>query len=163
MIILYGCFVNITFLLLYSLQLGRTVFSDSLTADSGHKPIRRLPVTKVNADSEDMHILARLDLQFFPEFIAGHGNIAGRHFRLRIFRAESLYRLFVKRNDIYNIEHLAEELADVVNVTEQIIQMFGLETDFKVARHAGIQKTLKRSREEEQTSETRDEPARRNL
>jgi hypothetical protein len=35
----------------------------------------------------------------------------------------------------------------VVNVTEQIIQLFGLETDFKVARHAGIQKTLKRIRE----------------
>ena len=86
------------------------LFSDRLTADSSDKPIRRLPVTKVNADSEDMHIPARLDLQFFPEFIAGHGNIAGRHFRLRIFRAESPYRLFVKRNDICNIEHLAEEL-----------------------------------------------------
>ncbi len=36
----------------------------------------------------------------------------------------------------------------MVNVTEQIIQLFGLETDFKVARHAGIQKTLKRIREE---------------
>lgn len=65
MIILYGCFVNITFLLLYSLQPGRTVFSDSLTADRSDKPIRRLPATKVNADSEDMHIPARLDLQFF--------------------------------------------------------------------------------------------------
>ena len=90
----------------------RTVFSDSLTADRSDKPIRRLPVTKVNADSEDMHIPTRLGLQFFPEFIAGHGNIAGRHFRLRIFRAESPHRLFVKRNDIYNIEHLAEELHD---------------------------------------------------
>ena len=68
-----------------------------------------------------------------------------------------------KRDLTARLEHLAEELADVVNVTEQIIQMFGLETDFKVARHAGIQKTLKRIREEEQTSETRDEPARRNL
>lgn len=58
---------------------------------------------------------------------------------------------------------LMEELADVVNVTEQIIQLFGLETDFKVARYAGIQKTLKRIREEEQANETRDEPARRNL
>ena len=68
-----------------------------------------------------------------------------------------------KRDLTARLEHLAEELADVVNVTEQIIQMFGLETDFKVARHAGIQKTLKRIREEEQKSETRDEPARRNL
>lgn len=46
------------------------------------------------------------------------------------------------------LERLAGELADVVNVTEQIIQLFGLETDFKVARHAGVQKTLKRIREE---------------
>ena len=90
MIILYGCFVDITFLLLYALQQGRTAFSDSLTADCRHKPIRRLPVTKVNADSEDMHIPARLDLQFFPESVAGHGDIAGRHFRLRIFRTECL-------------------------------------------------------------------------
>ena len=61
------------------------------------------------------------------------------------------------------LEHLAGELADVVNVTEQVIQLFGLETDFKVSRHAGIQKTLKRIREEVQANETRDEPARRNL
>ena len=68
-----------------------------------------------------------------------------------------------KRDLTARLEHLAGELADVVNVTEQIIQLFGLETDFKVARHAGIQKTLKRIREEEQANETRDEPARRNL
>ena len=68
-----------------------------------------------------------------------------------------------KRDLTARLEHLAEELADVVNVTEQVIQLFGLETDFKVARHAGIQKTLKRIREEEQANETRDEPARRNF
>ena len=68
-----------------------------------------------------------------------------------------------KRDLTARLEHLAGELADVVNVTEQIIQLFGLETDFKVARHAGIQKTLKRIREEEQANETRDELARRNL
>ena len=68
-----------------------------------------------------------------------------------------------KRDLTARLEHLAGELADVVNVTEQIIQLFGLETDFKVARHAGVQKTLKRIREEEQANETRDEPARRNL
>ena len=53
-----------------------------------------------------------------------------------------------KRDLTARLEHLAGELADVVNVTEQIIQLFGLETDLKVARHAGIQKTLKRIREE---------------
>lgn len=68
-----------------------------------------------------------------------------------------------KRDLTARLEYLAGELADVVNVTEQIIQLFGLETDFKVARHAGIQKTLKRIREEEQANETRDEPARRNF
>ena len=47
-----------------------------------------------------------------------------------------------KRDLTARLEHLAGELADVVNVTEQIIQLFGLETDFKVARHAGIQKTF---------------------
>lgn len=56
---------------------------------------------------------------------------------------------FGKKKDLTGrLEHLAAELADVVNVTEQVIQLFGLETDFKVARHAGIQKTLKRIREE---------------
>lgn len=39
-----------------------------------------------------------------------------------------------KRDLTARLEHLAGELADVVNVTEQIIQLFGLETDFKVAR-----------------------------
>ena len=68
-----------------------------------------------------------------------------------------------KRDLTARLEHLAGELADVVNVTEQVIQLFGLETDFKVSRHAGIQKTLKRIREEVQANETRDEPARRNL
>ena len=68
-----------------------------------------------------------------------------------------------KRDLTARLEYLAGELADVVNVTEQIIQLFGLETDFKVARHAGIQKTLKRIRGEEQANETRDEPARRNF
>ena len=47
------------------------------------------------------------------------------------------------------LEHLAAELADVVNVTEQVIGLFGLETDFKVARHEGIHKTLRRIREEQ--------------
>lgn len=76
----------------------------------------------------------------------------------------SYHELGGKKRDLTaRLEHLAGELADVVNVTEQIIQLFGLETDFKVARHAGIQKTLKRIREEEQANETRDEPARRNL
>lgn len=65
-----------------------------------------------------------------------------------------------KRDLTARLEHLAGELADVVNVTEQVIQLFGLETDFKVARHAGIQKTLKRIREEEQANEVRNEPAR---
>ena len=68
-----------------------------------------------------------------------------------------------KRDLEARLEHLAGELADVVNVTEQVIQLFGLETDFKVSRYAGIQKTLKRIREEVQANETRDEPARRNL
>lgn len=68
-----------------------------------------------------------------------------------------------KRDLTARLEHLAGELAYVVNVIEQIIQLFGLETDFKVARHEGIQKTLKRIREEEQANETRDEPARRNF
>ena len=54
-----------------------------------------------------------------------------------------------KRDLEARLEHLAAELADVVNVTEQVIQLFGLETDFKVARHKGVQKTLKRIREEQ--------------
>ena len=48
-----------------------------------------------------------------------------------------------------DLEALLEHLADVVNVTEQVIGLFGLETDFKVARHEGIHKTLRRIREEQ--------------
>ena len=65
-----------------------------------------------------------------------------------------------KRDLEARLEHLAAELADVFNVAEQVIALFGLETDFKVARHAGVQKTLKRIREEEQADEVRNEPAR---
>lgn len=65
-----------------------------------------------------------------------------------------------KRDLEARLEHLAAELADVSNLTEQILFLFGLETDFKVARHAGVQKTLKRIREEVQVDETRNEPAR---
>lgn len=54
-----------------------------------------------------------------------------------------------KRDLEVRLEHLAAELADVVNVTEQVIGLFGLETDFKVARHEGIHKTLRRIREEQ--------------
>lgn len=46
------------------------------------------------------------------------------------------------------LEHLAAELADVSNLTEQVLYLFGLETDFKVARHKGIRKTLDRILEE---------------
>ena len=62
-----------------------------------------------------------------------------------------------------DLEARLEHLADVFNVAEQVIALFGLETDFKVSRHAGVQKTLKRIREEVQANETRDELARRNL
>ena len=55
-----------------------------------------------------------------------------------------------KEKDIQaRLEHLAAELADVQNVTEQVIALFGLELDFKVARQAGIDKTLKRIMESE--------------
>ena len=54
-----------------------------------------------------------------------------------------------KRDLTARLEHLAGELADVVNVAEQVIALFGLETDFKVARHEGIHKTLRRIREEQ--------------
>ena len=40
------------------------------------------------------------------------------------------------------LEHLAAELADVQNLTEQVLLLFGLEVDFKVARMDGIDKTL---------------------
>ena len=59
-----------------------------------------------------------------------------------------------KRDLEARLEHLAAELADVFNVAEQVIALFELETDFKVARHAGVQKTLKRIREEVQADET---------
>ena len=68
-----------------------------------------------------------------------------------------------KRDLEARLEHLAAELADVFNVAEQVIALFELETDFKVARHAGVQKTLKRIREEVNELETRNEPARLDL
>lgn len=52
------------------------------------------------------------------------------------------------------LENLAAELADVQNVTEQVLMLFGLEVDFKVARMEGIDKTLKRIREEGNTCDT---------
>ncbi|WOC74149.1 hypothetical protein RX717_08920 [Intestinibacillus sp. NTUH-41-i26] len=48
------------------------------------------------------------------------------------------------------LEHLAAELADVQNVAEQVIMLFGLEVDFKVARMEGIDRTLQRIGEETQ-------------
>lgn len=49
-----------------------------------------------------------------------------------------------KNRDIQaRLERLAAELADVQNVAEQVISLFGLELDFKVARQAGIDKTLR--------------------
>ncbi|WP_306488311.1 hypothetical protein [Agathobaculum sp.] len=47
------------------------------------------------------------------------------------------------------LEHLAAELADVQNMTEQVLMLFGLEVDFKVARMKGIDKTLKQIRGED--------------
>lgn len=41
-------------------------------------------------------------------------------------------------------EHLAEELADVRNLTDQMLILFGLSDDFDAARMAGIDKTLDR-------------------
>ena len=52
------------------------------------------------------------------------------------------------------LEHLAAELADMQNVAEQVIMLFGLEVDFKVARMEGIDKTLKRICEEGNTCDT---------
>lgn len=46
------------------------------------------------------------------------------------------------------LERLAAELADVMNVTEQVLLLFGLEVDYKVARCEGIDKTLRRIEEE---------------
>lgn len=73
----------------------------------------------------------------------------------------SFHEMGGKKRDLEaRLEHLAAELADVFNVSEQVIALFGLETDFKVARHAGVQKTLKRIREEVNEREVRNEPAR---
>lgn len=47
------------------------------------------------------------------------------------------------------LEHLAAELADVSNLTEQVLYLFGLELDFKVARQRGIDKTIKRIEQEQ--------------
>jgi len=44
------------------------------------------------------------------------------------------------------LEHLASELADVANVTEQILTLFALEVEFKVARQRGVDKTIARIR-----------------
>ena len=46
------------------------------------------------------------------------------------------------------LEHLASELADVANVTEQILTLFALEVEFKVARQHGGDKTIARIRKE---------------
>ena len=46
------------------------------------------------------------------------------------------------------LEHLASELADVANVTEQILALFALEVEFKVARQRGVDKTIERIRKE---------------
>lgn len=43
------------------------------------------------------------------------------------------------------LEHLASELA---NVTEQILTLFALEVEFKVARQHGVDKTIARIRKE---------------
>lgn len=46
------------------------------------------------------------------------------------------------------LEHLAAELADVANVTEQILALFALEVEYKVARQRGVDKTIARIRKE---------------
>ena len=46
------------------------------------------------------------------------------------------------------LEHLASELADVANVTEQILTLFAIEVEFKVARQRGVDKTIARIRKE---------------
>lgn len=46
------------------------------------------------------------------------------------------------------LEHLASELADVANITEQILTLFALEVEFKVARQHGVDKTIARIRKE---------------
>lgn len=60
------------------------------------------------------------------------------------------------------LEHLASELADVANVTEQILTLFALEVEFKVARQRGVDKTIARIRKEF-GDETRSESARRDF
>ena len=51
------------------------------------------------------------------------------------------------------LEHLAAELADVSNLTEQALYLFGLELDFKVARQRGIDKTIERIEQEQGAAE----------
>ena len=46
------------------------------------------------------------------------------------------------------LEHLASELADIANVTEQILTLFALEVEFKVARQRGVDKTISRIKKE---------------
>lgn len=46
------------------------------------------------------------------------------------------------------LEHLVSELADVANVTEQILTLFAIEVEFKVARQRGVDKTIARIRKE---------------
>lgn len=46
------------------------------------------------------------------------------------------------------LERLASELADVANVTEQILALFALEVEYKVARQRGVDKTIARIRKE---------------
>lgn len=46
------------------------------------------------------------------------------------------------------LERLASELADVANVTEQILTLFALEVEFKVARQRGVDKTVARIKKE---------------
>ena len=53
------------------------------------------------------------------------------------------------------MEHLAAELADVQYVAAQVLYLFGLALDFKVARQRGIDKTIKRIEEEEHARETK--------
>lgn len=42
---------------------------------------------------------------------------------------------------------MSAERADVQNVAEQVMYLFGLEQDFKVARQQGIDKTIRRIEE----------------
>lgn len=73
--------------------------------------------------------------------------------------SEVLMRMTFREDDgkdsdlIERIEHLAEELADVINVAEQVVYLFGMECDFDSALKAGIDKTIKRI-EEKMTCDT---------